>query len=372
MTKFNKLSVVLIFIACLLIVFSFIAPYIFTGKFIFSNTGQIGDTIGGLMNPFIAIAGVIVTGLAFYMQYLANQIQVDNFNTSQKDQLKQSNRDLFIRLIDNLNMKVQNYTISLFQTGASVGGIIYAHQGTNSELKGYAAIDHIHRFILDRMKVDLTSLGYFYLAKYPENMDESVYLSIVSIEDDSLLNLTNRALDFKKKLLSFDTYDSRYNYLRSFLGNNYSHINSLDERLHTFAVLNFSKMDFDLRNSALYQNISMQIIDHYGSFINSYVQSLEYIIDYIIDNTIKKKLDKEKEEEEKFYRSYFLSNLTYHEKFILFYYAGSIKVPASFKKKLLDLNIFDNSFIKSKDMLIGDEDLMKKEIENVLLRTQSI
>lgn len=65
-------------ISLLLIIFSFVFPYILTG-FGFSDTdglketGEIGDTIGGLMNPIIAIAGVIVTGLAFYAQYRANQ-----------------------------------------------------------------------------------------------------------------------------------------------------------------------------------------------------------------------------------------------------------------------------------------------------------
>ncbi|SFC84007.1 hypothetical protein SAMN05421780_110162 [Flexibacter flexilis DSM 6793] len=45
----------------------------------FTKTGQIGDTIGGLMNPFIALAGVFVTFLAFYMQIRANKIQIDLF-----------------------------------------------------------------------------------------------------------------------------------------------------------------------------------------------------------------------------------------------------------------------------------------------------
>jgi hypothetical protein len=67
-------------LAIILIIVSFFSPYLFTLPSIissigFDDTGEIGDTIGGLMNPFIAIAGVIVTGLAFYIQYKANQIQ---------------------------------------------------------------------------------------------------------------------------------------------------------------------------------------------------------------------------------------------------------------------------------------------------------
>lgn len=83
-------SVLLIVVACSLIIFSFFAPYVFTRDavgpaFNFKDTGPIGDTIGGLMNPFIALAGVIVTGLAFYMQYKANHLQRELFEKGQAD-----------------------------------------------------------------------------------------------------------------------------------------------------------------------------------------------------------------------------------------------------------------------------------------------
>ena len=63
-------------VAAIIVIFAFGAPYIFTRKGIidFTETGQIGDTIGGTMGPFIAIAGVIVTFLAFLMQKKANDI----------------------------------------------------------------------------------------------------------------------------------------------------------------------------------------------------------------------------------------------------------------------------------------------------------
>ena len=73
-------TIYILIIALFLICISFIVPIILTQEsitksFDFSQTGQIGDTIGGLMNPFIALAGVLVTGLAFYMQYKANILQ---------------------------------------------------------------------------------------------------------------------------------------------------------------------------------------------------------------------------------------------------------------------------------------------------------
>lgn len=71
-------------VAIFFIVFSFLAPAIFVNKAIgpsvdFSKTGQVGDTIGGIMNPFIALVGILLTFLAFYMQIKANQIQKQLF-----------------------------------------------------------------------------------------------------------------------------------------------------------------------------------------------------------------------------------------------------------------------------------------------------
>lgn len=76
------------------LIIAFIAPFILTRKsvnedFDFTNTGQIGDTIGGIMNPFIAISGVIVTGLAFYIQYKANQQQRELFEKEQDENKRQ-------------------------------------------------------------------------------------------------------------------------------------------------------------------------------------------------------------------------------------------------------------------------------------------
>lgn len=41
----------------------------------FSHTGEIGDTIGGIMGPFVAIAAAILTFIAFWVQFKANQQQ---------------------------------------------------------------------------------------------------------------------------------------------------------------------------------------------------------------------------------------------------------------------------------------------------------
>lgn len=101
----------------ILIIGSFFVPFILTRKainedFNFSQTGQIGDTIGGLMNPFIAIAGVIVTGLAFYVQIIANQQQRELFLQEQAENKLQLQKQ-----IDNQNQqnKIQQFESQFYE-----------------------------------------------------------------------------------------------------------------------------------------------------------------------------------------------------------------------------------------------------------------
>ena len=69
----------LVIAAHIIILAGFLTPWLFTlpGTPDFTNTGQIGDTIGGTMSPFVGIAGVIMTFVAFMMQVRANEIQRD-------------------------------------------------------------------------------------------------------------------------------------------------------------------------------------------------------------------------------------------------------------------------------------------------------
>lgn len=95
----DKRSKLVLGIAVTFIVFSFIAPVIFVQDSIlginFMKTGPIGDTIGGIMNPFIALAGIFLTFLAFYIQVLANQQQRDSFRKELDEQKVQFSKNQF-------------------------------------------------------------------------------------------------------------------------------------------------------------------------------------------------------------------------------------------------------------------------------------
>lgn len=97
-TKLSKTSYFLISLAIFFCVISLITPFVFTqifdeGEYSFIGKGEIGDTFGGLMSPFINLSAVIVTGLAFYMQYKANKLQVKIFDTEIKSTRRQFKKE---------------------------------------------------------------------------------------------------------------------------------------------------------------------------------------------------------------------------------------------------------------------------------------
>lgn len=85
----NYIITPLIVISVILIVVSFLTPYFYTDTDIGNSiefdaeTGQTGDTIGGIMNPFIALAGAVLTFIAFYIQKIANDDIKNQFKIQQ-------------------------------------------------------------------------------------------------------------------------------------------------------------------------------------------------------------------------------------------------------------------------------------------------
>lgn len=89
----GKISKLILSLSFATLVFSFFAPYLLTKFSIIdlTQTGSIGDTLGGIMNPFIALGGALLTYLAFYMQFKANKMQREQFNVqieNEKDRFR--------------------------------------------------------------------------------------------------------------------------------------------------------------------------------------------------------------------------------------------------------------------------------------------
>ncbi|UBM59203.1 hypothetical protein LAG90_00830 [Marinilongibacter aquaticus] len=108
-SKWNWWTIGLLILAFIALIFSFFAPKLLvqpskSEALDFSRTGQIGDTIGGIMNPFVAITGVILTFLAFWIQFQANKLQYkQNVNNRERDFAeKKKEKDEYLK--DNLRL----------------------------------------------------------------------------------------------------------------------------------------------------------------------------------------------------------------------------------------------------------------------------
>lgn len=88
-------------IALCILLFSIVTPVLFTRPsifniFDFSETGQIGDTINGIMGSFIAIGAALLTFAAFYIQKQANDIQTETINKqATQDEIQKIESKLF-------------------------------------------------------------------------------------------------------------------------------------------------------------------------------------------------------------------------------------------------------------------------------------
>src|SRR5688572_26973578 len=71
------MALVIFFAGC--VIFVGFLPYLITSRswfgLDFSNTGEVGDTIGGIIGPFIAILAAFLTFIAFWVQFDANIAQ---------------------------------------------------------------------------------------------------------------------------------------------------------------------------------------------------------------------------------------------------------------------------------------------------------
>lgn len=83
-------------------------PYILTrnhGWFDFTETGQIGDTIGGITAPFIAVCSAYITFLAFWVQYTYNKKQKKDLFQERFENNLFSYLDMLIRQEENCSIE---------------------------------------------------------------------------------------------------------------------------------------------------------------------------------------------------------------------------------------------------------------------------
>ncbi|RXM41479.1 hypothetical protein BOQ62_00150 [Chryseobacterium sp. CH21] len=114
-----KINILLILTSSIL--FTFIAPLIFTLKLDlidFTETGQIGDTIGGITAPFINVLNAILIYIAFTEQLKANNLlkeQIDGEDRKEQGRLQNIETLIKFDIIHNIVPNLQSLKAEIEQ-----------------------------------------------------------------------------------------------------------------------------------------------------------------------------------------------------------------------------------------------------------------
>lgn len=315
---------------------------------------EIGDAFGGSLAPIIGLLGVILTYLAFYIQYKANKDQLEIFNKNQIDQIESSNKQFFIKLIDNLHSKLLNISLNETHYGGGIGSTFSSSESTISSFK---AIDKIVNGITADFYKYSVNLGQHIFAKYNDKMSEIVFENVSNllyIADASTHSITPIELQEKLKTIRH-TMD-----IKQFIARNLSTImpgsnEQINNVFKDIALTYFEESEFHERVE-LYQKISSNIFSISGSFIDSYLKCLNLIVDELLKSNDKIS----------FYKDYFENGVTYNERIILYYILISNQFPNNLKQKLLKIDFFNEDFFACGHKTFFEYEFHKKELENII------
>lgn len=150
--KYGKRANFALIIGVLSLVFAPILLTQFSWRFDFTETGQIGDTIGGTASPILSFIGAILVYFSFKQQMAANRIQINALLDE-----KQSKNDM--QIVDFCD-KIQREIIEKISTQEVVEYTIYSENGFPVEIidekKGEKAISSTLRelgFISNNVKL---------------------------------------------------------------------------------------------------------------------------------------------------------------------------------------------------------------------------
>lgn len=205
----NLLSYILAGFSILLIIVGCFAPFVFTqcGSLVdFTGTGQIGDTIGGIMSPIVAIAGVFMTFIAFLMQINANKIQSEQlrktFNLGLLENRIESRNALQLMNIDiNVMIKEIGITCDSIDTFCAyteenpTGDIPFYFTPKQSRFR-YTSINRnlvydAFSFMMSNDFLDDFRTTYSLMDFYSEGID-SLYFAIYKPYTDDIMKIKNQ------------------------------------------------------------------------------------------------------------------------------------------------------------------------------------
>jgi hypothetical protein len=125
---FNYKTVILILGIVLILfgsLFAFTKPA-YWGNFDFSQTGQIGDTIGGITAPIINVIGAILIFISFKAQIKANKIQFLLLSIEIENQKKDRNFQVILELFQSLKNDYQDLEHEIYKGQGALNSFVNA------------------------------------------------------------------------------------------------------------------------------------------------------------------------------------------------------------------------------------------------------
>ena len=216
----RKKERVILWIAGALMIFGCFAPIIFTRTKLFecldfSNTGEIGDTIGGTMTPIVSLVAVILTYLAFLKQVEANRIQTEQFNLTLKRKESDEEGQLWNCLelitldvnlaIRDMEERIKHFDDYLKDDRKRIYGEGVLRNNPIVTLSRYRTIDRnllynaYMRYIEENEPMELFCRTYLLLDYYSEKAKETISIFEKDIQQSNQLHdkITEEVKNFK-------------------------------------------------------------------------------------------------------------------------------------------------------------------------------
>jgi hypothetical protein len=285
-------------------------PYWFvSGSLInFSNSGQIGDTIGGIMGPFIAIVASALTFLAFWVQYEANQMQRKQFASQNIDQL-------FFRLMDSQNSRIINSSFVIDE----------------KDIASYQLMEHLVKEFYSQIRFECRLLTRKLIVEKYNDLPGLYYHKMFKAGGIPSDRYELEQITFIETMYLYDV-NERWEHIKNYFGSLRGESPEQIDALESIGSIAFYNVDFEDRQ-IIYNSAFQTLERKYGSFLDGYFKGGEYISD-IIENADNRTL----------YLQYFISQMTKYEKILNFYYIASGKSSSKYLKFIENNKILDGMF----------------------------
>ncbi|PWV46450.1 putative phage abortive infection protein [Chitinophaga sp. S165] len=244
---------------------------------IYCDTGQIGDTLGGIMGPPIAILGVILTFLAFFIQYRANAEQRQQFERSMVQQQQHFEKTLKEQSKTHKLEQIENRFFELLKIHKeNINELTFSDEINGRTL--FRVMHHELRVIYQLLKGGVKDASGQYIFKPHNSISEMELLELAyfiffyGIQIASSKQNIEKLSDFQKEM-----FNSSMQYFRK-IRNDQKRIKRLNASRKTFRFSYIDPANNKIK-TCLFENVPFNGYDNkLGHLYRHLFRSCQYIL----------------------------------------------------------------------------------------------